>query len=149
MKGVLNRHVVRADQSIFREGELGNTIYVIERGSVLIWRGTKEHRVEIAVIPKGGVFGEMAIFDGKPRMASATSLEETVLLQIDGTHVREALKRADPVIDKLLRVILESARDLASQLQKLHNRAENLERALAGRPVPSLDDYDRERPTSE
>lgn len=148
MRGLLNRHVIHADQTIFREGELGNTMFVIERGSVLIWRGTKEHPVEIAVIPKGGLFGEMAIFDGKPRMASATAVEETVVLQIDGSHVRDALQRADPVISKLLRVVLESARDLGEQLQKLHARNENLERALAGRPAPTLGGYDRDASTS-
>lgn len=148
MQGVLRRQLARAHQVIFREGELGNTLFVVESGSVLIWRGSPESRVEIGIIPKGGVFGEMAVFDGKPRMASASAIEDTVLLQIEGTHVREALGRADPVVGKLLRVVLESARDLGEQLYRLHARAETLERALSARPPSELSPFDRERPTT-
>jgi len=137
MRGFLDRRLVHAGQSVFRQGELGNKMYVIERGSVEIWRGTADDRVMIAIIPSGGVFGEMAIFDGKPRMASATALEETVLVQVDGTHLRDALQKADPIIDTLVRVVLESARDLGRQLHKAQLQNATLERELAMRKGPA------------
>lgn len=117
---VLSRRVIHKDQTIFREGEPGNVMFLVQSGHVLIWRGDPEHKVPLGVVPKGGIFGEMAIFDGKPRMASASALEETVLVQIQGDHVREALGKADPIITKLIKVILESARSLAAQLEDVH-----------------------------
>jgi len=117
---VLSRRVVHKDQIIFREGEAGNVMYLVQSGHVLIWRGDPEHKVALGVVPKGGIFGEMAIFDGKPRMASASALEETVLVQIQGDHVREALRKADPILTKLIKVVLDSARSLASQLEQAH-----------------------------
>lgn len=140
MKGLLNRQHFYAGQTVFHEGELGYKMYVIERGAVSIWNGPTDERVEIAVIPQGGVFGEMAVFDGKARMASASAVEDTTLLIIDGAHLREALKRADPIVDKLMRVVLDSARDLGQQLYRMSTRNAALEqklKALTGQPDPN------------
>ncbi|HYD67694.1 cyclic nucleotide-binding domain-containing protein [Azospirillum sp.] len=115
---VLSRRVYHSGQIVFRESEPGDVMYLVERGSVRIWRGTADDPLEIGVIPQGGVFGEMAIFDGKPRMASASAAEETVLVQINGDKVRAALHKADPIIPKLIQVILDSARNLAQQLEE-------------------------------
>lgn len=117
---VLIRRVVHKDQVIFREGEPGNVMFLVQSGRVRIWRGTDEGKVEIGVVPQGGIFGEMAIFDGKPRMASASAMEDAVLVQIQGDHVREALRKADPIIGKLIQIVLDSARSLAAQLEEAH-----------------------------
>ena len=117
---VLTRRVVHKDQVIFREGEPGNVMFLVQTGRVRIWRGTDEDKVELGVVPQGGIFGEMAIFDGKPRMASASAMEETVLVQIQGDHVREALRKADPILGKLIQIVLDSARSLAAQVEEAH-----------------------------
>jgi len=117
---VLSRRVVHKDQIVFREGEPGNVMFLVQSGRVQVWRGTADARVEIGVVPAGGIFGEMAIFDGKPRMASASALEETVLVQIQGDHVREALRKADPILTKLIQIVLDSARSLAAQVEEAH-----------------------------
>jgi len=117
---VLSRRVVHKGHLVFREGEPGNVMFLVQSGSVRIWRGADDSRVDIGVVPQGGIFGEMAIFDGKPRMASATAIEETVLVQIAGDHVREALRKADPIITKLIQIVLDSARSLAAQLEEAH-----------------------------
>ncbi len=36
---VLSRRVVHKDQIIFREGEPGNVMFLVQSGHVLIWRG--------------------------------------------------------------------------------------------------------------
>lgn len=120
---VLSRRVVHKDQVIFREGEPGNVMFLVQSGRVQIWRGQPDNRVELGVVPQGGIFGEMAIFDGKPRMASASALEDTVLVQIQGDHVREALRKADPILTKLIKVVLDSARGLGAQLEAAHRGA--------------------------
>ncbi|PWC54315.1 cyclic nucleotide-binding domain-containing protein [Azospirillum sp. TSO22-1] len=117
---VLSRRVVHKDHVIFREGEPGNVMFLVQSGRVQIWRGQPDDRVQLGIVPQGGVFGEMAIFDGKPRMASASALEDTVLVQIQGDHVREALRKADPILTKLIKVILDSARGLGAQLEAAH-----------------------------
>lgn len=131
---VLSRRVVHKGQVIFREGEPGNVMFLVQSGRVQIWRGQPDDRVELGVVPQGGIFGEMAIFDGKPRMASASALEDTVLVQIQGDHVRDALRKADPILTKLIKVVLDSARGLAGQLEAVH-------RGQAGVPSPPDDPH--------
>jgi CRP-like cAMP-binding protein len=140
---------VKAGQDIFHEGQPGDTLYLVKSGRVLIWRGPAGNKVEINTIPAGGIFGEMAIFDGRPRMASATALEDTVLLRIEGEAVRIAMRKADPVLGKLIHIVLESARSLGRQVESLHRRAQRAEALIeeydddsagvgdgAGAPVP-------------
>lgn len=149
MKGLLNRQHFYAGQSVFHEGETGYKMYIVESGSVSIWSGTPEERVEIALITKGGVFGEMAVFDGRPRMASASAAEPTTLLLIDGKHLREAITRTDPIVDKMMRVVLDSARDLGQQLHRARLRNAELEQKLRALTGDAADAVKADTPESE
>lgn len=115
---VFSRRVYRAGQVVFREGEPGEIMYLVQRGSVEIWRGRDARHWTLGIVPQGGVFGEMALFDGKPRMASAVALEDTVLVEIPGDTVRDALKRSDPLVVRLLTMLLDNMRGLAGQIDQ-------------------------------
>ncbi|MDP3775456.1 MAG: Npt1/Npt2 family nucleotide transporter, partial [Gemmatimonadales bacterium] len=65
-------------RTVFTEGELGDALYVIVRGSVSI-----NHDGErIAALGPGEAFGEMAVLDTEPRSATATAEEECEVLRI-------------------------------------------------------------------
>lgn len=130
MAVIKNRHVLQPGRVVFREGDQGDAIYIVERGRIEIWRGRPDQRVVLGVVTAGGVFGEMAIFDEGPRLASASALEETEVIRIPADRVRAALTRADPVVEKLVRVMLESTRSMAVQLEAMA-----LERAGFGGPA--------------
>ncbi len=80
---------VPAGEIIFQEGDAGDGMYVVDGGRVDIVIGAKdaEQRV-LSRIGRGGIFGEMAIIDGKPRSASARADADSVLrfLPIDDVH---------------------------------------------------------------
>jgi CRP/FNR family cyclic AMP-dependent transcriptional regulator len=52
---------------IFDEGDVGDKMYVIRSGEVVIEKAGKA----IETLPPGGIFGEMALIDGSPRSATA------------------------------------------------------------------------------
>lgn len=116
---VKSRVVYRPGQIIFREGEPGSLIFQVERGRVEIWRGPAEAKVVLGIIPTGGIFGEMAILDDKPRVASASALEECVLVRIPADRIRDAMHKADPILCRLIHVMLETTRNMAQQLERL------------------------------
>ena len=72
-----------AGQTIFRQGDLGDCLYIIADGGVRIH--SEERTLDDLVA--GAVFGEMAALDAEPRSASATADVDTLLLRLD----REAL----------------------------------------------------------
>src|SRR5919197_4049041 len=107
----LSRQVFPAGRIIFNEGDTGDRAYIVERGAVEIVRRTKrggERR--LGVIPPGGIFGEMALLDGKPRLATARATEETVCMIVPRQLLAEKLKGADPFVAALLRIMLANAR---------------------------------------
>lgn len=61
-----------ANAVIFAEGEPGDTLYVVLEGQVRISRRIPSLGEEaLAILSRGGVFGEMALVDEKPRSADA------------------------------------------------------------------------------
>ncbi|MDA0262218.1 MAG: MFS transporter, partial [Proteobacteria bacterium] len=72
-----------AGRTLFREGDPGDTAYVILLGSIDVIRSDDEgHDVVIATLGAGEVFGELALIDGEPRSASAVAKVETQLFSI-------------------------------------------------------------------
>lgn len=66
---------------IFDEGEEGVGMYLVLEGKVRIFRkGMTGNNHDIALIPAGEFFGELALLDCFPRTASAAAVEPTLLL---------------------------------------------------------------------
>jgi CRP-like cAMP-binding protein len=98
-------HVVDSGKIIFREGEEGDNMYIIQEGTVRISKkiGGKEHT--LAVLGKGDFFGEMAIVNRVRRSATATAGETVKYLEFDRqgfiSMIEKNAKIALNVIDKL------------------------------------------------
>lgn len=73
LRSLLMVREVRAGKPLFRTGDKGDAMYLIESGSVRISITDKDKRqITLAELAGGDFFGEMAIIDGKPRSADAT-----------------------------------------------------------------------------
>ena len=80
LRNLLRVRQVPGDASLFRAGDEGDAMYLIESGRVRITI-TDEDKKEIvlAELAQGDFFGEMAIIDGKKRSADATVTEDARL----------------------------------------------------------------------
>ena len=96
--------MIRAGKTIFRKGDAGSVAYVIQSGTVEIVRPVAGHRRVIAKLAAGEIFGEMALIDGKPRMADAVALDDVTLLEISADQFNEKMRTADPFMRALLRM---------------------------------------------
>ena len=66
------------NELIFREGDSGETCYLIKSGVVLITREHQDGRmIALAELRAGGMFGELAMFRGETRSATAEAIEAT------------------------------------------------------------------------
>lgn len=68
---------------LFKEGDEGATMYVLQSGRVRISKEGKDGSKTLAVLGPGEFFGEMAILNRKPRTASAEVVEPARLLVLD------------------------------------------------------------------
>ena len=70
------------NQVIFREHENGDMAYIIADGQVQIVKESDNGPTVLGVLETGAMFGEMALIDDKPRMASAKAINGPVELLI-------------------------------------------------------------------
>lgn len=133
---------------LFREGERGNVMFVVQAGEVELRRmvGTTE-RV-MAVVAAGQFFGEMAILKDRPRSATAVVRHDARLLVIGATTF-EAMLRARPEIALRIISTLTDRIEAANQQIELlllpspnHRVVQCLRRfaeeELAGQPAPGI-----------
>ena len=71
---------VKAGREIFKEGEPGDTMFIIQKGRVKITKRIGNVDKILMVLQKGDFFGEMAIVNQAPRTATATAVDNTELL---------------------------------------------------------------------
>lgn len=105
-----------ADKPIFREGDPGERAYVVETGEVAITRIVDGQPQLLGKIGKGGMFGEMALVDGQPRMATAIPTQETTCFVITRDVLLKKLEGADPFMKALTRVLVRSVRAMAPKI---------------------------------
>lgn len=105
------------DEPIFHEGELGDTLHVIDKGRVLIEVSTPNGDVAaLAVRGRGEVLGEMAIVGGGRRTAKVTALEPTETLALTRAALDD-LRRTDPEVDRtLLEILSDKLQETMAQL---------------------------------
>lgn len=104
--------LVEAGEVLFRQGEHGDSAYVVDAGSIEIYSETDDGRQTIARLSENELFGEMALLGDSRRSASAMALEPTRLLVVTAEHLRERLESADPLTRHLLRTLVLRSREL-------------------------------------
>lgn len=87
---------------LFREGDAPTTAFLIEEGEVEVATTIRGEILILSRLHAGDLLGEMAIFDGEPRSATATALSDCVLFPIDADQISERLSKSDPIIRALL-----------------------------------------------
>jgi len=99
---------IAAGMAVFIEGMPGESLYLIEKGTIRISKMLAEGEEKtLVVLGVDDFFGEMAILDGAPRSATARVIEDAKLLLIRKNDF-ESLCDGDPKIGlKFLRNIIK------------------------------------------
>lgn len=106
-----NRYRIPAGVRLFKEGDPGTGAYLIESGRVDLTKVVRGQDVLLATAVDGEIIGEMALIDGQPRSATATTASETVVTTIPAAHFRAHLSTLDPVAQALLRKFVRIIRN--------------------------------------
>ena len=116
MSQIHNRRLYNTGEAIVEEGNEASHICIIESGSVEVWKldVTGKKKV-LGFLSKGQIFGEMAIINKSPRIATVTAIEPTVIIEINGDKLIEALKVSPPIITTLLKTLISNLRNAQSK----------------------------------
>lgn len=119
-----NTRKLEPREVLFREGEHGSNMYIVSSGKMRVWVTTPSgHDLELVTLGSNEVLGELEIFDGKPRSASAQALEYTVLVAVPRESIFEAIGRSPGVAIHLIRIL--SARLRQNNYMRVQELSEN------------------------
>jgi CRP/FNR family cyclic AMP-dependent transcriptional regulator len=104
---------------IFNEGDRGESAFIVEAGRVDIVRQDGEMQRRLGSIGPGGIFGEMALVDNQPRMATAVAAVASSVIIVPGATFRAKLASADPFVAALVRLLNGSVRQLQDEISAL------------------------------
>ncbi len=111
----ITKQSFKVGQEIFRQGDVPSDAYLIERGKVEISRLNNGQKVVIGVKQTGDIFGEMALIDKAPRMATVTAVETTVCVIITDHLFKEHLDKATPMLKKILTTFTSNLRGMSER----------------------------------
>ena len=103
----LREQRVDADTTILVEGELGTSMYVVASGTVRVHYGDEE----VARMGEGSVFGELAVLDPQPRVASVTAVDETLLFSVEQDSLYELMAEHPVMLRGIIKILCERLRE--------------------------------------
>jgi CRP/FNR family transcriptional regulator, cyclic AMP receptor protein len=116
----------RADQTLFRAGDAGNAMYLIESGRVRISvKAADGHEITVAELGPGEFFGEMAMLDGQARSANATAAQDSRLAILSRRHFLSFMQNNSKVALKMLSALTRRLRQTDELLQRRVTRNVN------------------------
>ena len=95
------------DAMIFCEGEPGEELFIIQKGSVKIAKVVENNEVLLAVLKAGDIFGEMALLESKPRAADAVAYEDCQLMTVNRANFGQMIKTQPQLIARLTTLLAE------------------------------------------
>lgn len=91
---------------IFKEGETGDCMYIIQQGNIKIHKGN----TTLAILKEKEVFGELSLLDADTRSASATADSDCVLYKIDQEPFYELMDERPEVAKGFIKILCQRLR---------------------------------------
>jgi len=104
---------------LFRDGERGKEMFVIQSGKVKISKEIRGEEQTLAVLGAGEFFGEMAILNNKPRSASATVVEESKMLVIDPKTFEAMIKGNAEIAVRMIKKLAQRLQETDDQIESM------------------------------
>jgi cGMP-dependent protein kinase 2 len=115
---------------VLAEGDTGNDIYVVRRGSMIVEKAIGGRQVFLSYIPAGSYVGEMALIDGQPRSATVRAAIRSEVIRLPGAAFARLLAarpqllekaKADMAARREINAFVESRRDGFTGAADLHS----------------------------
>lgn len=121
LAGRMRRRRFKRNEVIFHQGDIGDSLQVVDTGGVKIVLPSPEgEEAIIASLKPGDFFGELALLDGAPRSTTATAIEPTETLTLPRDEFLRLLSEDPKLVTALLHALAEELRRLTGHVEELH-----------------------------
>lgn len=120
---------------IFREGEESDFCYIIERGTVEIFKRLNQGTVLLAALGVGEIIGEMGLISDLPRSASAAASGEVTVKKISREHFNQIFSGQRPEVLLTVRALMERLRETNQKISRLVDKQSQFQLA-SNQPPP-------------
>src|SRR5271170_797693 len=110
---------LKKGELLFNEGDISKSMYFVQNGTIRLYKKKGNASIELGIIHKGEVIGEMGFLDGGPRSASAEAIHDTDLMEITNVNLVEQLKVLPPWLMVLLKTIVNRLRSANNKIRQL------------------------------
>lgn len=108
-----------ANTTIFDEGDAGDAVYIILSGKVGFQKKVHGKAVmKVAAIEDGAMFGELALYDDRPRVASAIALAKTELIRMTRNEYLDRLSVMDPAMGRIVKTLVVRIRKMVDEFSR-------------------------------
>lgn len=108
---------------IVRQGEVGNSMFVVQAGEVEVLRETEDGEVRLAILGAGDFFGEMSIFEHEVRSATVRARGEARVLTVDKRTLLKRIKEDPFLAVSILQTMSNRLREINAELVRARTAA--------------------------
>jgi len=111
-----------AGRMVVRQGDEGDTFFLVSRGRVGVWVGDTENEAQpVATLGRGQCFGEMSLLTGARRTATVRAVEDTDLLVLGKAEFRDILLADPTVVESLSQILALRQREQEAAVARERN----------------------------
>lgn len=122
--------VIKPGEVLFHEGDKANSLYIIQKGQLRLFRPKGRGFVELAVLRAGEVIGEMSYFDdvnGGKRSCSAAALVSTEVIEISFTAFAKTMSGLNPWFKTIITTLADRLRTTNSKVKELESNSTSVD----------------------
>lgn len=96
-------------QSIIREGEQANYVYLIQKGKAKVIKnnGAGRDESEIAVLGPGEIFGEIGLLGKGAHTATVKAVNDITVIPVSREQISMKLENSDPLVRRMLEMLVD------------------------------------------
>lgn len=121
-QGQRGHHITNVDlspnQRLFEEGDRGHEFYLLESGTLEIVHNQGPDEVILATMTQGSILGEMALFDGQTRSATARAIEHSQVKVIPESAFRQMMKLLPVWLRAIINIVVSRVREANKRLEQ-------------------------------
>ncbi|OQY30181.1 MAG: hypothetical protein B6244_01045 [Candidatus Cloacimonetes bacterium 4572_55] len=119
ISGITTEEDLNPREDLFRQGELGDKMYIIISGEIEILAQSSKREHRIAVLGKSQPVGEFAVLDDEARSAGARAVQNVKVLSVEKEELKELIREFPELAFEFFKVLIRKNRETNRQLLEL------------------------------